>query len=541
VVTSRKLVLGFGCLLVVAAASVTLWSRALSSPDPGGPQLAFAETEFDFGEVNEGDTVVHAFKFTNSGTEDLRLDPIVVTEVHASCSLPNALTVTVPSFTDTDTVIVTPGKGNEVVLTLNTEGFAMDAFDGRFSQKVRIFTNDPRQPRVLLHIKGLVRQVLRREPIEVQMGTVFKARGELPAQLAPVRLTPTAGNVVRITKVESNVPYLKPSVSPAPDGGGFVVTAAIDPSIPDGVFSDVHLTVHTDHPKKPTVVIPVSASVYAERPIVVSPQGVGFGLVKPGEALTSTVRLERTGDPSWKVLKAIGKADGAVLKTTVEKAADGHHLLISVKAPDRPWAAFSGSIEVTTDSKKQPTITVPFAGWTLGDAPLALPENQLRAFVTGPLNHDLLSDPTEVLSKVFGGTQDFRGFGVLAAIARDETAPFQARVRAIDSMEHYTGAAVSETLEAIVKSDLDGAVRDSALTVYYSMVDAKAFPVMLERLEDTSYWLRMTAAAALGEIGDPRAKDALLKATRDPQPEVALAAVDSLEQFLPDVWPKAKQ
>ncbi len=72
-----------------------------------------------------------------------------------------------------------------------------------------------------------------------------------------------------------------------------MVTAAIDPSIPEGTLADVHLTVHTDHPKKPTVVIPVSASVYGERSIVVSPQGISFGLVKPGEALTSTVRLER--------------------------------------------------------------------------------------------------------------------------------------------------------------------------------------------------------------------------------------------------------
>jgi hypothetical protein len=330
-------------------------------------------------------------------------------------------------------------------------------------------------------------------------------------------------------------------VSPAPDGEGYLVSAAIDPSIPEGTFADVHLTVHTDHPKKPTVVIPVSASVYAERSIVPSPQAVAFGLVKPGEALTSTVRLERVGDASWKVLKATSKAEGAVVDTKVEQTADGHQLLLSIKAPDRPWAPFTGAVELTTDSKRQPKISVKFVGWTAGQTPFSLPESQLRAFVTGPLNDELTVDTKEVLAKAFGGFQDWRGFGVLAALARDEAAPLQARVRAVDSMAHYPGQATLETLESIVKSELDEAVRDSALILYHSMVGAKALPLMLERLEDKSYWLRMTAAAALGEIGDASAKDALLKATRDKRPEVALAAVDSLEQFLPEVWPKAKQ
>ncbi len=98
---------------------------------------------------------------------------------------------------------------------------------------------------------------------------------------------------------------------------------------------------------------------------------------------------------------------------------------------------------------------------------------------------------------------------MLAAIARDETAPIQARVRAVDLMEQYPGAATLETLESIVKSRVDEAVRDGALTVYYSMTGAKAFPLLLERLEDKDSWLRQTAATALGEIGDARAKDAL--------------------------------
>lgn len=540
-VKSRKLAVVVGCLVVAAGASVSLWSSGLLTPDPGGPRLAFAETEFDFGEVNEGDTVVHRFKFANTGAEDLRLDPLVVTEVHASCSLPNALLVNVPTFGDDDTVVVKPGAANEVVLTLNTDGFAMAAFDGKFSQKVRIFTNDPRQPRALLHIKGMVKPVLKREPVEVQMGTVYKVKGESLPLLPPVRLIPTPGNVVRITKVEANVPYLKPFVNPAQDGEGYVLSGTIDPSIPEGPLGDVHLTVHTDHPKRPTVVIPVSATVYSERSIVASPDTVLFGVVKPGESLTSVVKLERVGDVSWKVLKTTGTADGVRLQTTIEPITSGKELRLSFKAPDRPWESFGGSIEVTTDSQRQPKIVVNFAGWTIGEGASTLPDDRLRAFIAGALNHALAGDPAELVGNVFGGFTDRRGFTILAAIARDETSPLQARVRAVDVMERYPGPKTVETLEAIVKSDLDEVVRDGALNLYYTMVGAKALPLMLERIEDKSTWLRQTAATALGEIGDERAREPLLKATRDSSTDVALAAIDSVEVFLPAVWPNLKK
>ena len=141
--------------------------------------------------------------------------------------------------------------------------------------------------------------------------------------------------------------------------------------------------------------------------------------------------------PHGRVLKATGKADSAVLDTSVEKMPGGHQLRVSVKAPERPWVPFAGSIELATDSKKQPKIVVKFVGWTIGDAPFGLPESQLRAFVTGALDHQMTGEPVDVLNKVFGGPQDWRGFGVLAAIARDEAAPIQGRVRAVDLMEQY--------------------------------------------------------------------------------------------------------
>jgi hypothetical protein len=75
-----------GGFFFLAMLVLPLVTRA-SASESNGPRLVFAETTFDFGEVYEGEKVVHRFPFRNAGNEELRLDPIVVNEVHASCAM----------------------------------------------------------------------------------------------------------------------------------------------------------------------------------------------------------------------------------------------------------------------------------------------------------------------------------------------------------------------------------------------------------------------------------------------------------------------
>ncbi len=60
-----------------------------AEPVPVGPltSVEFAETSFDFGEVMEGEKVVHEYKFTNTGSE-----PLVISNAKGSCGC------TVPSW-----------------------------------------------------------------------------------------------------------------------------------------------------------------------------------------------------------------------------------------------------------------------------------------------------------------------------------------------------------------------------------------------------------------------------------------------------------
>jgi len=76
------------------------------------PVIKFAEPEFDFGTIKQGDKVEHTFKFTNAGTADL-----IISDAKASCGC------TVPDWTKEP---VAPGKDGEVHVVFNSAGKSGD-------------------------------------------------------------------------------------------------------------------------------------------------------------------------------------------------------------------------------------------------------------------------------------------------------------------------------------------------------------------------------------------------------------------------------
>lgn len=72
------------------------------------PVIKLEETEYDFGEIKQGDKVEHTFKFTNTGNADL-----IVSDAKASCGC------TVPDWTKDP---IAPGKQGEVHVVFNSAG-----------------------------------------------------------------------------------------------------------------------------------------------------------------------------------------------------------------------------------------------------------------------------------------------------------------------------------------------------------------------------------------------------------------------------------
>ncbi len=105
---------------------------------PSGPTtvMEFAETEFDFGTVQDGEKVSHVYKFKNTGKE-----PLVLSDAKGSCGC------TVPKWPRDP---IPPGGSGEIVVEFNTQGKA-----GNRNQKVTITANT-NPPQTFLTLKGIV-------------------------------------------------------------------------------------------------------------------------------------------------------------------------------------------------------------------------------------------------------------------------------------------------------------------------------------------------------------------------------------------------
>jgi len=71
-------------------------------------QMTFEETEYDFGEVDEGATVTHKFKFKNTGKS-----PLLIGSARSTCGC------TIPKWPREP---ILPGEGGEISVRFNTQG-----------------------------------------------------------------------------------------------------------------------------------------------------------------------------------------------------------------------------------------------------------------------------------------------------------------------------------------------------------------------------------------------------------------------------------
>jgi hypothetical protein len=98
--------------------------------------LAFTETEFEFGDVKEGEFAKHEFVFKNTGSE-----PLYVKDAKASCGC------TTPEWTK-DTIA--PGGEGKILVEFNSEGRP-----GNFTKTVTVLANTDPEATVIT-IKGFV-------------------------------------------------------------------------------------------------------------------------------------------------------------------------------------------------------------------------------------------------------------------------------------------------------------------------------------------------------------------------------------------------
>lgn len=101
------------------------------------PKTKFVETTFDFGKINQGEKVEHEFKFKNEGKSKL-----IIRKTRASCGC---------TAIQTGDKEIDAGKESTIKVVFNSRGKS-----GRQNKTITVITNDPKKPRIVLWIKGMV-------------------------------------------------------------------------------------------------------------------------------------------------------------------------------------------------------------------------------------------------------------------------------------------------------------------------------------------------------------------------------------------------
>ncbi len=96
----------------------------------------FAEEEYNFGTIKQGESVTHEFKFTNNGTE-----PLIISKAEGSCGC------TVPTYPQQP---ILKGQSGIIKVTFNSTGKM-----GIQDKTVTLTSNAIQNP-YIIHIKGTV-------------------------------------------------------------------------------------------------------------------------------------------------------------------------------------------------------------------------------------------------------------------------------------------------------------------------------------------------------------------------------------------------
>lgn len=138
-----------------------------------------------------------------------------------------------------------------------TVHLSKDAPVGRINGTVEIYTNSPRVPQLTMQIRGNVRGLVQVRPSRVFLGNL-PSKVEEPIKKT-VRITHRKGGDLQIKGVDSSFAGFKTNLKKL-EKGSYELELIIGGELPPGTL-DEHLTIHTNDPDEPEIMVRVRGQV----------------------------------------------------------------------------------------------------------------------------------------------------------------------------------------------------------------------------------------------------------------------------------------
>ena len=302
-----------------------------------GPRMHVDAPVFDFGQVEQGEKITHAFRFTNQGNRALR-----VQSVKTSCGCTAAVVAanTIP-----------PGEEGTIQATFDTKRFA-----GHKAKNVRVHTNDPLSPVTILTLEGEITTEVQVEPAQVYMGRL--QRGVPTTRI--VTILYDQNKPFEITQITHSNPAISVRTEDVQidTRPGKTLQVSVAKTAALGRLNDT-LTITTTSPKKPTITIPVFGRI--EGDVIVLPSQVSFGVVHQGVGKTQTVHIKNRSAQPLSIKQVHSSLDTVIPELAEVTPGKEFRLRLHVTADSKP-GKIRGSIEVITDHPEEKQLTIPLFG-----------------------------------------------------------------------------------------------------------------------------------------------------------------------------------
>jgi hypothetical protein len=253
-----------------------------------------------------------------------------------------------------------PGSQPQVRLEWDTTPLS-----GQVEGKATVMWADPTTAPVTLRLRGKVRPPFDVTPVPAVFLSAFV--GETKAQTLTIAVTGDAP--VTITRVEPDGTHFSAALKTIEAGRRYELAVSVPPNASPGRFME-RVVLHTSHPTRPRLVIPVNVLVKAD--VYANPEDVDFGQIALAQVsrqpsmqplLTETFIVRRRQGP-FAITKVA--SDVPWLKIARDPAAgrsEAFRFDVSLDfARLVPETKLDGTITISTDDPRFPEIKVPVRG-----------------------------------------------------------------------------------------------------------------------------------------------------------------------------------
>ena len=304
-------------------------SKGIARLSEEAPNLVFDETSHDLGEVLIGQIVSHEFKLTNSGSANL-----IISELGKSCG---CLSVSLLRKGP-----IRPMEHNIVIVKIKKDSV------GKFKESIKVCSNDPAKPEIVLLLEGMVVQPIIAQPPRLDFGSLSQNE-VVERQVTVVEMD--QGNLqvetfhVTSSCLSAQLQKLEPSkVS---------VIITTNPPLPVGILSE-KLRLTFKHKQQTILDVPIVGEVTGT--FAASPHMVFFGTIPAGTLKAYTISIS-SRDSSVRLTDVKHQSKGIQVELKAEEGWAKYQLHVSL-TPEAPTGMLQDLISIYNEGQNI-ALTVP--------------------------------------------------------------------------------------------------------------------------------------------------------------------------------------